>query len=613
MGDWLRDLWENLTEGGKNAVTDKIGRGWPAPLAVIFELVKDGFCILVVIGLFLFTANHVKDCRARQKAELCPHENVDMEAFRLDAQNRCIKGYCFDCERQIQPTHYVSYEQLTEGDCLVRGTRKVTYTAKKYPGITFEAIEETGFGYHTFEETEPEIPATCQSEGRQHVAVCTLCNETRGGAVLPIIDCQYERTGTLEPTCSTLGQTGYLACIFCYEVVEENEEIPCIPHTTIDEYSTEATYECGGERRGYCTVCEGEVHLEYISQPLLSEFFDYTLDDATGTALLSAYKGAAKSVVIPAFINGYALKQIPQELFKGNTTLESITVCEGVEYIGESAFEGCTALREVVFANSLKEISARAFYGCREIRRIDIPNARIGTQAFAECKNLRVINTGYGVDYIGDNAFYRCPKLLIIRFSPLCEAQYRKNMFDADAGGDLTDISAYVPYHIGNRSGYFDIPLEYEVDEVIHCQDGFYYYDYPSKTKRLVSVDLPEQKHIVLPSWAESIERSFFRSLENGEILSITVPKGLADIYCYGDCLANINIYFIDPNATRKDHVYNIDGVYTDPETGAQVEYRATKYYYAESFSGVDSNYSYWHYGENGEIVEYVPEKEDYE
>lgn len=605
--DWLENLWENLTSGGKAGVIDRIENGWPAPIAVIYEIIKDGFCILVVIGLFLFTGNYIKDCSAKHKAEFCNHDNVDESAFRFDKTGREIVGQCNDCGREFWANHYTEHIPLTEGDCLTRGTEKVIYTAVKYEGQQYEIVQETNFGPCSWLMLEERVNPTCFSEGHERRSVCTVCGKESGGQIFPIVDHKYEIQGAVEPTCTTVGQTGALACVYCFDPRGESEEIPCIPHTTTDEYTTDATYEKGSERRGYCTACNQDVCIEILSEPLLSQIFDYTIDRESGTAILLSYKGTQASVVIPASINAYPLKQIPSALFKNNSTLTSVTISEGIEAIGDSAFEGCSALREVSFATTLKQIGSRAFYGCREIRRLYIENGRIGTEAFAECLNMRIFETGYGVDFIDENAFYHCPNLLVIKFSPICNSA-RRQMFDSSSVGDSMDISDFVPYRIGNYSGYYDKPIHTTADTYVGFRDGFYYdnYSYPNK---ILSVDLPNEKHIVIPDWARSIDGRFFRGLAATQIESVLVPDYVT-VYCYYDCQKSIKLYLVNPNCYDEDRCH-FSGVGIDPETGEEIEYTVTLYYYEEDFENANSNYLYWHFDANGGIVEYDPKKEN--
>ena len=93
---------------------------------------------------------------------------------------------------------------------------------------------------------------------------------------------------------------------------------------------------------------------------LTSGSFVYEVVD--GEAVITAYKGTATSVTIPATIGGYTVYGVGESAFKGNTKITSITVTTGVKDIGASAFENCTALATITLPNTIKHFGERAIY-----------------------------------------------------------------------------------------------------------------------------------------------------------------------------------------------------------------------------------------------------------
>jgi len=76
---------------------------------------------------------------------------------------------------------------------------------------------------------------------------------------------------------------------------------------------------------------------------------------------------AMESIIIPA--NVY---RIASGAFFGCTSLKTVTLSEGLEYIEYNAFQNCTALESVTFPASLKEIKSMAFSGCTSLRHLAI-------------------------------------------------------------------------------------------------------------------------------------------------------------------------------------------------------------------------------------------------
>ena len=123
--------------------------------------------------------------------------------------------------------------------------------------------------------------------------------------------------------------------------------------------------------------------------------------------------------------------------FYGCDSLTSVTIGNGVTYIGESAFLGCTGLTTVnwnatactsagspnyhIFkgcsnlatvniGDNVKIIPFYAFYGCSGLTSVTIPDSvtSIGDEAFTFCIGLTSITIPDSVTSIGEGAFYGC-------------------------------------------------------------------------------------------------------------------------------------------------------------------------------------------------------------
>lgn len=163
----------------------------------------------------------------------------------------------------------------------------------------------------------------------------------------------------------------------------------------------------------------------------------------TGTCCtITQYTGSAEHLAIPAVIQGLPVTAIDAEAFRGNMTLTSVTIPEGVSAIYYAAFRECTCLQHVSLPESLLTIQGNAFQSCRQLREIKLPQAlstiqsytfnacqsltsivipenvvSIGESAFDYCTKLITVTLPQGIREIGNNAFYRCYELSRINLS----------------------------------------------------------------------------------------------------------------------------------------------------------------------------------------------------
>ena len=84
--------------------------------------------------------------------------------------------------------------------------------------------------------------------------------------------------------------------------------------------------------------------------------------------------------------------------FEGCSSLETVSLPEGVTNIGVRAFANCTNLAEVAFPDSLVRINSGAFSNCTALANLDFPETLsiVDGFAFAECHSLTNVDFSMG-------------------------------------------------------------------------------------------------------------------------------------------------------------------------------------------------------------------------
>ena len=159
----------------------------------------------------------------------------------------------------------------------------------------------------------------------------------------------------------------------------------------------------------------------------------FTVD---GSGLLTAVEGISETnseVIIPSEVNGQAVKQIGQDLFRDNLYLRKLSIPDGVT-LGYRMCSGCASLEEVDLPSGITVIPDYAFEGCASLRSIELPKTlvqirleafsssgleslsapsslkEIWSYAFKDCLSLAEVDLNE-VTSLGDMAFENCALL----------------------------------------------------------------------------------------------------------------------------------------------------------------------------------------------------------
>ena len=130
----------------------------------------------------------------------------------------------------------------------------------------------------------------------------------------------------------------------------------------------------------------------------------------------AAYK--IKNVTIPSTVvhndSTFSVIGIGKFAFYSDKVLESVTMHDGIRYVGDCAFRECWNLTSVNFSKNVASLGRQSFFQCKSLADITLPAAlaKIGPEAFYLCEKLASFkladgNTAFsinnnGILYTGD-------------------------------------------------------------------------------------------------------------------------------------------------------------------------------------------------------------------
>lgn len=99
----------------------------------------------------------------------------------------------------------------------------------------------------------------------------------------------------------------------------------------------------------------------------------FKLRETNGGYILAKFNGdeTVTEVTTPTEHNGKPVVEIRSDAFINASTLQRVTVSEGVQRIGETAFAGCIRLISISLPASLEAIGSGAFYKCEALREVE--------------------------------------------------------------------------------------------------------------------------------------------------------------------------------------------------------------------------------------------------
>jgi uncharacterized repeat protein (TIGR02543 family) len=231
---------------------------------------------------------------------------------------------------------------------------------------------------------------------------------------------------------------------------------------------------------------------------------------------------------------------IPAYAMTGCLYLTSVTLNEGVNWIGEGAFRWCIGLLSLTLPNSVHTIYSLAFEGCYNLAQLNLGNSleEIYYHAFRSCSSLVSLVIPDSVTYIGGDILVGA-SLLQYFTTPLTDGVNRLGLF-----------FGLEWYSYAYNADSFYIPMNLTTLVI----SSVYNHTLTDSAFR----DCSSLISVTLPSDLLHIEASAFRGVS--EIPSIVLPEGLLTIgdYAFDSCSGLST--FVVPNSVTTMGLYMLQG-----------------------------------------------------
>ena len=178
------------------------------------------------------------------------------------------------------------------------------------------------------------------------------------------------------------------------ETIGDSEATPYVP-----------TVYVSGESYEQRNLLSDEFKEEYfIADPhtflLASKEIKYAITDLYSRycSVIGLNARHSGEIFIPAYVDiggeNYKVTSIGSGAFKGNKTLSSVFISDGITEIGEGAFERCSALESVYMPPTLNKIGKNAFSGCTALSTVYVGEGlqTVDEKAFSNCDNLKEVH-----------------------------------------------------------------------------------------------------------------------------------------------------------------------------------------------------------------------------
>ena len=245
-----------------------------------------------------------------------------------------------------------------------------------------------------------ELDVNCLFGKRAFAQITTLKKVTLGDSIKEIpqmafLECKGLQTVSIPSGLTKIGTQAFFGCSSLQDV-------------TLPESLTEIGYQAFRDCDALTSITFPD-SLERVGE----QVFLITTDKGHTGSLTTVTFGKK----VPTFLTAKGDPSINPQLFTGQDKLTTVDMskCENTT-ISAGLFNGLTSLETIIFPTGLAKIGDNAFTNCKGLKSLEFPDSltKIGESAFSGCTGLTYISYGNGIDDIGRNAFGGCTNVKVI-------------------------------------------------------------------------------------------------------------------------------------------------------------------------------------------------------
>ena len=311
---------------------------------------------------------------------------IEADSFNLTYDNGDSGEYPYGC---------IARFNLEPGRYSVAFTTSSIYSGGGYARMAISLTYEAHT--HDYAYTEDFGP-TCSRRGYiEYSCSCGDSYKEYYGEKLP----HTEATSAEVPaTCLATGTTAGVYCTVCKTTISGRETIPKTDHVYVNNVCTYCGRMIGicGDDLEWALETNGKLTITGSG-----DMYDYEVNNGPWYALRDKIKTLTLSEGITT-VGDYAFQSL---------NFSEISIPYSLTAIGESAFRDCKKL-SWINAMNVKTFGSSAFAGCSAAEGavlLSLELTEIPSYLFADCTNLKAVNTYSDIVTIGENAFKNCSSL----------------------------------------------------------------------------------------------------------------------------------------------------------------------------------------------------------
>lgn len=261
--------------------------------------------------------------------------------------------------------------------------------------------------------------------------------------------------------------------------------------------------------------------------------------------------------------------------FPIRSSLNSVTISEGVKYIGSRAFSDCVVLKKVVLPSTITSIGQYAFYECRQMESIEIPNSvkKIDEGTFYFCKGLKTIIMG-DIESIGSSAFGVCSNLESFNIPESVTSIGERAFSDC---GNLIEVIANIkkPFSLGNNA-FVNIASNAILKVPYGTKTKYQQYKWNNYFKDIVEIGGPVTYVLSVTSKGNGTA-TYNGASVRGKTSTFTVNEGTSATISFtpdnGNRIKSVKLINTDVTSIVSNNSYTIGGINSD--TSMEVVFEA--------------------------------------